>query len=507
MKRFIFALFFIGIHLIKLNAQQYWSRRYDFDAGNDYGTSAIALQDGLIVPSKSFCEGNTRNCTGMIKVDYQGNLLWRTIIYDTLAYQHFDAIAVRNDTLFMNASYLYAEDGTDLMLLEFDLAGTLIGQFSYEHPHPSQTSLSKEVIVNQDRMYVSFSYYDTAQFKAKGKIRAYDNNWNQLWELVPSSYSDDFRFISMEPTPDTGVVVISSSIKSGDVYVSVVRLDKNGQELWVRHLPYGFGPFGTNVLITPHPDGSCFGIWSIDYWEGSLLTPYPDLFFKLDASGNLVWQKIINEAQNFSDVFVASNGDVVACGYSQTEIPGEVPVTTGYVNRMDTNGETIWERRFLDLTDSGIYGNFEFGLELDNDDLVFGGKHIDTFPSPTSPDISNIWIVKVDSNGCFTPDCTDLFQVIVPTIEPQRTTFDVFAAFPNPFTNKLLLGTQLGQTLPTGKYYALIYDFQGHIVHPMKTVQPDDLTEFELNNQPAGMYIVQLFLDGKPLQTIKTLKK
>jgi hypothetical protein len=394
-----------------------------------------------------------------------------------------------------------------LQILEFGNDGALIGQYNYSQPNPPHGATARELLIDHDRMYVSFSYLDTIENKAKGKIRAYDEAWDQLWEVVPSTYTPDFRWMSMEPTIDTGLIVISSSIQPPNVHISVVRLDKNGQELWVRHLPYGFGPFGIDVIITPHPDGSCFGIWKIDYSEPSLLTPYPDLFFKMDASGNLVWQKIINKAQNFYDIFTARNGDIIGCGYSSTEIPGQIPVSTGYVNRMNTNGQTIWERRFLDLTDSGVSGDFEFGLELDNDDLIFGGKHIDTFPDLANPDISNIWIVKVDSNGCFTPDCTDLFQVVVPAIDLKQTTFDGFTAFPNPFTSKLVLGTQLGQMLPIGKYHALIYNFQGKVVCTQQVIEPDNLTEFELGTQPPGIYIVQLFLDGRPLQMIKVVKQ
>jgi hypothetical protein len=280
-------------------------------------------------------------------------------------------------------------------------------------------------------------------------------------------------------------------------------LDKNGQEQWVTHAPYSFGASGDFVTIAPHPDGSHFGTWQIDYWEGGILNAFPDFVFKLNSSGQFQWQKIVNKAQNFWDIFVAQNGDVIGCGYSRTEVPGEAQIiTTGYVDRMNTDGQTIWQRRYIDSTYASSSGEFDFGLELANGDLIFGGTIDDTVSIG-----SDVWVVKVDGDGCFTPNCSGEFQVVVSTPEPgQELKMDAFTIYMNPFSEILVLGTLLGKYVPEGHYQAAVYDLQGRIIHPPRAIQPELLSEFYMGDGPSGLYVVQIFLDGRPVQTLKSVK-
>jgi hypothetical protein len=495
-------LFFSLLTCLTVNAQEYWSRRFDLETGNDYGTTGVVLEDGIVIPSKSFCENNTRECTGLLKIDYEGNLSWRTVIYDTLDFEHYDAIGVRNDTIFMNTSYIFEEDGSDFIILEFDAQGNAIGQFNYNYPFAPSFRTTRELLVDHDRIYVSFAYRDTMDFKYREKIRAYDASWNQLWEVLPSSYYNQISHMNMEATADTGMVVIVASYSPGKIRSSIVRLDKNGQEQWVTHFPYSFGSYGDYVTIAPHPDGSYFGTWQIDYWESGILNASPDLAFKLNATGQFVWQKIVNKAQNFWDIFITQNGDVIGCGYSRTEVPDEEQITTGYVDRMNTDGETIWERRYVDSTNAALWGNFDFGLELPNGDLIFGGSILDT-----SSNGSDVWVVRVDSNGCFTPNCAGEFQVVLSTPEPGiQVKTDVFAIYLNPFTDRIALGTVLGRHVPEGRYCAALYDLHGRVVHSPCIVQPNLLTEFDMSDQPPGMYVMQVFLNGVPVQVLKAVK-
>ena len=65
----------------------------------------------------------------------------------------------------------------------------------------------------------------------------------------------------------------------------------------------------------------------------------------------------------------------------------------------------------------------------------------------------------------------------------------------------------LGYPVPPGLYHAAVYDLQGKLVHAPMRINPDLLTEFDMSAQPVGMYVVQVFRDGAPIQALKALKE
>lgn len=173
---------------------------------------------------------------------------------------------------------------------------------------------------------------------------------------------------------------------------------------------------------------------------------------------------------------------------------------------MDTNGAELWDRRIIDSTGGGRGCVFDYGLELSNGDLLFSGLITSGTDFATSQGES--WIVKTDANGCLTPGCQDTFQILVHSEEaPGYREPDIFGLLPNPFTDRLVLGTLLGYAVPPGDYEAAVYDLQGRLIHAPLRINPDLLTGFDMTDQPAGVYVVQVFRDGAPVQALKAVKE
>jgi len=164
------------------------------------------------------------------------------------------------------------------------------------------------------------------------------------------------------------------------------------------------------------------------------------------------------------------------------------------------------DRRIIDSTGGGRGCVFNYGVELSNGDLLFSGIIRSGLDFATSQRES--WIVKTDSNGCLTPGCQDTFQILVASKEaPGYREPDIFGLLPNPFSDRLVLGTLLGYVVPPGDYAAAVYDLQGRVVHAPRRIDPDLLTGFDMAAQPAGMYVVQVLRDGAPVQALKALKE
>ena len=75
---------------------------------------------------------------------------------------------------------------------------------------------------------------------------------------------------------------------------------------------------------------------------------------------------------------------------------------------MTQEGEILWERNIIDFniippTEYTYSGNFTNLAELDNGDIMVIGSVRDRFDDGSFN--TNIWLLRLDENGCFFPDC------------------------------------------------------------------------------------------------------
>lgn len=498
----------VCLNPVGLTAQEYWSKRYDLDTGNDFGLKVIESDDSnILIQVNGFCQTNTRECFGLMMLDTNGNMLWKTIKYDSLDFEHTESIDIRNDTVFAHVVYVNPLYGTGYVVKAFDMDGDDIGSFNYNFPSVPGYQSAWELNFVADRTYLTYTFRDTADLKGKGNLRAYNPSWGLLWEKqIPTPYLPIY-YINIEPTADTGVVLIYTHVAPGGRRATIERYDKYGTKLWSTPFTESYGFSSLFATLTAHPDGSYFGIWNIDYFTGNPNKyDYPDILFKLDSSGHFVWQKMQQDKwENFSRIIVAQNGDVIGCGTARNKTFTDPDWEAGYIRRMDTDGIEIWDRRIIDSTGGGNDMGFYYGIELSNGDLLFSGEiHSDTSATTTQ----DVWIVKTDANGCLFSGCQDTFQILVPSKDIHTIQdSNIFGLLPNPFTDRLVLGTFLGYRVPSGDYEAAVYDLQGRIVYPPKPINPDMLTAFDMAAVPPGLYVVQIFRDRRAVQSLKALKE
>lgn len=118
--------------------------------------------------------------------------------------------------------------------------------------------------------------------------------------------------------------------------------------------------------------------------------------------------------------------------------------------------------------------------------ILVAGMRIDSTPNPN---VSNIFVVKLDSNG--------RHNVSVPEL-PQTTQVKVY---PNPVEDVMLIQWD------TGAFHLIeIYNLQGQKCGSWKTDPQTNLMELQLGFLPAGLYHYRLLGNGQ-LQTGKFVKK
>lgn len=477
-----------------------WSKTFDLQTGNEFATNMVQLEDGVIVHINGLCDFNTSFCEGLMKVDYEGNLLWKKVIfYDSLETNAFENMALRNDTVFINVDY--QSNPPYLSVLAYDLEGNYLSRFDYGEPGGiSGTYWARDITTDGERLFVSYMYRKPGNIWL-GKVEVYDPQWQLLWEVeMPNVFRND-----IEATPDGGLVSIYSDCY--DCKAIVRRHDPDGNLLWQTELPdptvYDSGA-GRWVSLAYYPDGGVVGFWPVDTF--ALVDPEPNMFFRIGPDGELMWTKlVVTELQRFLyDIFPAQNGDIIACGMD-ANLTGVITDSNfyygAYVVRLNEEGETLWQRRIFDIvkgqTDAWLYN----GFELAGGDLIFCGDLKDTLPEDPFP--QNAWLVRLDGNGCLWPDC-GTNQFILDAGEPPGRQ-EVFGAWPSPFRERFLLGALLGPAIPPGEYRLALYDAAGRLVLE-QAYDPHFVTEIDAGAAPPGVCTLVVLRDGLPVQALRVVK-
>jgi hypothetical protein len=502
-------LTFIILHTIlstDLSSQTTWSKHYDLDIGNDYATHVIPVYDGIIIEVKGGCDFNSRNCHALVKLDLNGSLDWKMILYDTIRTNGLEAFVIRDDTILLNLNNMPLTNEKAFTVFSYDLNGNYISRFDYSQTKPYA---ARNMLLRPDgNVYVLFDIKDSITNKIIEYTRCYDRNWNFLWDMhtpVNVGLNQTKSAVSL----DSGLIIGYTAWPGGgqDLAFNVEKYSKDGQLEWHTKYPHSCDNNGSGIKINAMPDGTYIGAFKSDSF-GFLIAGHLELWFKLNANGDRVWEKANTmEERSIYHSFVSQSGNIIACGEMDDYYFDTIqdPYLSGYLMCLNPDGERVWERKILDKT-AGIYRQYVYGgTELPNGDLVFVGMVWDTMTTPENPAFTDMWIFKTDSLGCLTPGCGE-WQSLVAVGEPQKTMpVRTFGIYPNPVTDHCNLVATLGEVIPTGQYFVRLYDSKGQFLFS-QNIDPLFLNQIDLSGAPAGLCTAVLFREGAVYQTIKVVK-
>jgi hypothetical protein len=239
-----------------------------------------------------------------------------------------------------------------------------------------------------------------------------------IWQNTIGGSAGDFS-ISLEPTADGGYIVggYSTSNISGDktensnggTDIWIVKLDSEGAILWQNTI----GGSGEDLLISikqTTDGGYIIGSGSdsnisgdktensrggLDYW-----------IIKLNASGDIVWQKTYGGAQPEFDAYVVetTDGGYFVGGYSDSDVSGDKTDPTNgqrdyWALKLDSTGNIVWQNSIGgSLIDRPVANAFQ---TADGGFLIGGFSNSNASGDKTenSQGDSDYWIVKLNASG------------------------------------------------------------------------------------------------------------
>jgi hypothetical protein len=233
--------------------------------------------------------------------------------------------------------------------------------------------------------------------------------WTQTYSesnaSFPGAFSGgNFTFESVQQTPDGGYItsgVADAKFSSGYANVLVVmKLDASGTVQWsnaYHGATWDSGAAGDSPYpIFQTPDGGYILSGTVQMSA----YPFERLFFllKLDARGNVVWQKGYGGSNSGYDVssetggaYATSDGGYVLAGESNIFLHA----ATGWIVKTDASGNILWQKTYTGLTSGG--GNvINDIIQTSDGGYAAAGDSWTANPTYGGP---GLWLVKTDSEG------------------------------------------------------------------------------------------------------------
>jgi hypothetical protein len=390
---------------------------------------------------------------------------------------------------------------TTAFLARYNTQGDTVWYREYSNSDTTMnflTGLYIDVDAEDHIAMVGYTYRDTVQPYDDGPIQIYlmkcDSAGNRLWDRT---YGDPL--LAEQPSdivslPDGGYLVVGYTIFShpfpqpATLQSFLIRTDSVGNELWLDYLPE---EFGSAVSISRLGDG---GFLLSGAKCNSVQDTCGGMLSKIDEWGDVLWQHFypghdIAVGAEFWDAGELPNGNLIAGGES------DGPDTLqGWVMKTDANGNMLWQR-FIDKTPT--YDSFTRITACSDGGILLTGQM-------QRDQLSDVWLVKIDSLGCDSAGCPeDIHTGVTPVVTSSECDKgDELMAIPNPSNGHL----QLRGAWLSGLHSAQveILDATGRLVFS-KEVEANEagMLDVGLTDQPTGLYIATVRTMTGDISTVR----
>ena len=325
----------------------------------------------------------------------------------------------------------------DFWLVRTDTLGGILWSKIYGG---SEIEQEKKIIRCFDGGFALFGYTYSNDGNVTGNhgeadywIIKVDSLGNLLWQRAFGGTSHDWSN-DMAATPDSGFLLTGLSMSTdGNITGNhgffdcwIVKLDRNGNLQWEKSL----GSTGTDVgiSVTTTNDGGYIVAATTDTGNGDVqcnLHGFIDAWIvKLDATGNIEWQKCYGGSQGEgpNQIIQTSDGGYIFAGATDSndgDVSGNHGENDVWVVKIDSIGILQWQRCYGGTKDDVA----KFIRQSPNGTFIVGGYTFshdgDVSGNHSYPTTADAWVLRISPTGnilwqqCIGGDENDAFADMV----------------------------------------------------------------------------------------------
>jgi len=368
-----------------------WDRTYGGN-GEDAAFSLIQTTDGgYAVSGGTYSQGAGGADAWVIKLDKQGNQVWDKT-YGGSGNDAALSLIQTTDGGYAVAGWTQSKgaDNLDFWVIKLDEQGNQIWDRTYGGSGEDIAPKPIPLIQTTDGGYAVAGATSTKGFgEVDFWVIKLDEQGNQVWDKTYGGSGADFAS-SLIQTIDGGYAVAgaTSTKGSGDVDFWVIKLDKQGNQIWDR--TYGSGSGDDFALKSIPFIQTIDGGYAVAGWTKSKGSGEVDFWvIKLDKQGNQIWDRTYGGSGNdvASSLIQTTDGGYAVAGLTSSQGAGGGDF---WVIKLDEQGNQIWDRTY-----GGSGADFAFSLIQ----TIDGGYAVAGFTSSQGAGNTDAWVIKLDENG------------------------------------------------------------------------------------------------------------
>ncbi len=325
--------------------------------------------------------------------------------------------------------------------------------------------------------------------------------WDKIIEIGSPQYiGEDFAVL---PNGDLAFGYRNSPVQDYQETLALTRTDSLGNVLWTKEYQTNEDDY-CNAYMTPLLNGGFVLGYCIDTSGFNMQYNRPPKLFATDSLGNLVWTYTFTGKyrRTITKLITASNGDIIGSGFRILD-----DGMYGWLFRLTQQGQLLWKRAYRpeQAWPGNILSELNDVTETPDGGIAAIGSMLDTLPNGTIN--LDVWLLKVDADGCLTPGCTD--SIVTATVERQggvlytgRQVF--FRLWPNPVSGEAQVAFY--QPAPQGARLR-VFNAQGMPVAQQDVPPGSTAAQVDFSGLPPGLYLVQYLRQGRVLQVEKVVRE
>jgi uncharacterized delta-60 repeat protein len=381
---------------------QTWARTYGGSSSDAVYSIQQTMDGGFVAAGSTSSFGAGSTDVWVLKLDASGNVTWQKT-YGGGGYDRAWSIQQTADGGFVVAGYTdsFGAGWDDAWVLKLDASGSIEWQKTY-----GGTSEDRAHFVQQttDGGYVVAGR--TSSFGAGMEdfwVLKLDASGNVTWQKTYGGGGNDSAR-SIQQTSDGGYVVAgrTESFGAGDRDFWVLKLDASGNVLWQKTYGGVWGEWAWPIQQTTDGgyvvagDTYSFGAGNWDFWV-----------LKLDASGSVSWQKTYGgtSLDHALSIQQTANGGFVVTGYTDSFGAGW---SDFWVLKLDDSGNVEWQKTY-----GGTFTDWAYSIQQTSD----GGFVVAGFTNSFGAGSYDSWVLKLDANGDIDPSCTFIADTAVTGVD------------------------------------------------------------------------------------------
>jgi hypothetical protein len=481
---------------------------------NDFGYAILQTPDGgyIVAGSTSSSDSCVNFNHGgsdfwVIRMNAAGDTLWQETFGGSSNETAKDVAIVSDGYIIAGESYSIDGDVTghhgassncDYWIIKIDLSGNLVWQKSYggflnDSPKAIKSIANGCIVVgatNSNDGDVTGNHGNLDYWVVK-----LDSVGNLVWQKSYGGFGGD-EANSIDRTIDGGFVVLGTTNSSnGDVTFNhgyadywIIKINSSGILQWQKSLGGSNQDFGYSVEETV--DGEFVLAGASNSTDGDITGNHGNLDYwvvKLDAVGNLEWQKSLGGSSNETAVSVhetktAFDGYIIA-GESYSNDGNVTGHHTGggsnydfWLVKLDSAGNLEWQQSYGGSGNDIAYNAF---FSYDGGYAVVGSSQSSNGDVSFNYGISDVWVIKLHFG-------------LITEVEEKESVDPII--YPNPTSGMIYISNV------KERYEFQIFDLTGKLLLTGKE------TEIDLSSFPDGLYFLKITTNSEVI-TKKVVKR